>query len=327
LILDFGADAFGISTIVVRATDNSGKTVQDSFDVVVQAVNDAPRTASETYVVKQGATLTTTDATGNTTPNTADNGVLANDSDIDSPSFTARVVRPPANGTLTFNGNGTFTYRPRGLEGTTDSFTYEAVDNSGRASVETTVTFQIDSPIPSTHQNPILAADVNGDGFVSPIDALIIINFLNANGASTPISDLAPPPPFLDTDGSYFITPRDALMVINHLNTFGNGGGGEGEGEGPSADVDAAGLVWQLNACRSSDNQHVTLSEVVTDVPATEALIGPRFIPSSNQGGSMFDDVLDDLGSVIDDLSGPSDEGDEQDLTDLALSSLLKGAN
>ncbi len=326
LVLEFAPDSFGISTLVIRATDNTGKTVQDSFDVNVAAVNDAPRTRPETYVVKQGATITAGDATGNSTVTTADNGVLANDTDVDSPSFTARVVRPPANGTLTFNGNGTFTYRPRGLQGTTDTFTYEAVDDKNLASVETTVTFQIDAPIPSSHQNPILAEDVNGDGFVSPIDALLIINFLNANGASTPISDIGPPPPFFDTDGSYFITPRDALLVINYLNTNGNGGGGEGEGEGTeTGNINAAGLVWQINACRPSDNASVTLSEVVDYSTAKSAPIGPRLILAAQPGGSVFDNVLDELDSVIDDLSASGDEGSEQGLADIALLSLLGG--
>ena len=68
-------------------------------------------------------------------------------------------------------------------------------------------------------QNPENAYEVTLDGFVAPIDALNIINDLNANGAR----DLREPGVVLpdgplDVDGDYFIAPIDALMIINLLN-------------------------------------------------------------------------------------------------------------
>jgi len=44
------------------------------------------------------------------------------------------------------------------------------------------------------------------------------------------------PPPFYDVNGDHFVSPIDALLVINYLNARGNGEG-DGEGEGEAASV------------------------------------------------------------------------------------------
>ena len=68
--------------------------------------------------------------------------------------------------------------------------------------------------------------DVNADGFITPIDALIIINRLNVQGSGaldpTPNAPNTPQP-FYDVNGDGDITPIDALIVINRLNTSGSG--------------------------------------------------------------------------------------------------------
>ena len=65
--------------------------------------------------------------------------------------------------------------------------------------------------------NAARPTDVDNDGFVSPIDAVLIINLLNAGlGGPVPIGN---PPPFYDVDGDNFISPTDAVLVINELNS------------------------------------------------------------------------------------------------------------
>ena len=80
-----------------------------------------------------------------------------------------------------------------------------------------------------TWHNPNIATDVNADNRVSPIDALLVINYLNANGSGG--LPTGSPPPFLDVSGDNQISPVDALLVINYLNQFGSG-----EGEATSAE-------------------------------------------------------------------------------------------
>lgn len=65
------------------------------------------------------------------------------------------------------------------------------------------------------------------DGFITPGDALAVINYLNAKGAG-PVPASSPfGPPYCDTDGDGLVIPSDALKIINYLNT--NPGQSEGE--------------------------------------------------------------------------------------------------
>ena len=77
-------------------------------------------------------------------------------------------------------------------------------------------------------QNPLNALDVDASGeegivAVSPLDALLVINELNApqvsdaNGVLQPIGD-DPSPPYVDVDGNDSVSPLDALLIINELN-------------------------------------------------------------------------------------------------------------
>jgi hypothetical protein len=76
------------------------------------------------------------------------------------------------------------------------------------------------------HEEPL---DVNDDAYISPIDALLVINELNRNG-SYKLSVDRPRPltqPFYDVNPDGYISPIDALLVINRLNRDGDGGEGE----------------------------------------------------------------------------------------------------
>jgi large repetitive protein len=80
------------------------------------------------------------------------------------------------------------------------------------------------------------AFDVNNDGFVSPIDVLILVNSLNtggsgllAAGSSAGSGEGGSGKYFLDVNQDNYLSPLDALMVINELNSRQNGGSGEGE--------------------------------------------------------------------------------------------------
>src|SRR5436309_2964954 len=67
--------------------------------------------------------------------------------------------------------------------------------------------------------NPYIPLDVTADGAVVPVDAIQIINKLNADG-SGPLLGLGgePPPFYYDTSGDMFLAPTDAILVINALN-------------------------------------------------------------------------------------------------------------
>ncbi len=72
----------------------------------------------------------------------------------------------------------------------------------------------------SPWQNPVNPMDVNDDGSVSPLDALIDINALNQNlfpGGILPSPATAPP--YYDVNGDGLLTPLDVLIIINYLNS------------------------------------------------------------------------------------------------------------
>lgn len=87
---------------------------------------------------------------------------------------------------------------------------------------------------PPLWQNPAVAHDVNNDGHVSPIDALIVINLLNDVGPGSVADLFGGQPveaPYRDVSGDGFISPIDALQVINRLNAE------QAEGTPPHADT------------------------------------------------------------------------------------------
>ncbi|HUQ71761.1 MAG TPA: dockerin type I domain-containing protein, partial [Planctomycetaceae bacterium] len=108
-----------------------------------------------------------------------------------------------------------------------------------------------DPPVTSPQQagsftNSRDRADVDNDGFVSPIDALMIINRLNSGDTSLESTPFARAP-FVDVNGDGTLAPVDALLVINRLNAP---SGGDSSGEGEAADA----FFGNLGSRPSSDS-------------------------------------------------------------------------
>ncbi len=91
-------------------------------------------------------------------------------------------------------------------------------------------------------RNPGTPEDVNDDGIVTPVDALLVITYINSHlgGELTVPPPPAEPPPYYDVDGNGFVTALDVLLIIDVLNDQaagepssrpGAGGGSSGEGE------------------------------------------------------------------------------------------------
>ena len=95
---------------------------------------------------------------------------------------------------------------------------------------------------PTPHHNDKNPYDVDGDGVLTPLDPLIIINHINNNG-SGPIQEPGEGEgslPDLDVDGDGQVTPIDILILINKRNQQSDEelnyyfGKKLGEGEGPA---------------------------------------------------------------------------------------------
>lgn len=129
-------------------------------------------------------------------------------------------------------------------------------------------------PVPGNFDPPITSAqtagsftnsqfnlDVNNDGKISPIDALLVINRLNSGFTpltSTPFSRA----PFVDVNADGSCSPVDALMVINWLNlhpvangVLGSAGEAISAGEADNADS----VFTELGAGAGADDNTLAL--------------------------------------------------------------------
>jgi hypothetical protein len=151
----------------------------------------------------------------------------------------------------------------------------------------------------SKWQNPRQALDVNNDTFISPIDALLIINRLNdPNFERDFTKSNFVPPPFLDVNGDEMLSAIDALLVINHLNSSRNSGGA-GEGEADLSATTYAMMVTPQQMIATVGNQVV--QEIQSEL--NESLLN---VTTHSTGGSSASAAL----------AGWFDDGEDEEVFD-----------
>jgi hypothetical protein len=208
----FGADGFSY-----RVSDGKSTSAVANVTINVQQFippNALPVAVADSYQTKQNTPLTVGAAMG----------VLANDSDADGDTLSALLVSVPASGTLSLQGNGSFTYAPANNATGKVQFAYRASDGKATSAVATvTITIQAAPPAPITNETPVavndtystkpnrlltvaaslglLANDSDDDG--DPLTVVLVASptngalTLNANGSFT----YAPAKDFLGIDG------------------------------------------------------------------------------------------------------------------------------
>ncbi|MEW8067053.1 MAG: Ig-like domain-containing protein, partial [Candidatus Thiodiazotropha endolucinida] len=135
-------------SFIYRITDNDGETSDTTVAINVTPVSDTtPVANADSITVAEGGTATTLDGGFST--------VLNNDTGLGDTPVTVSLVTDVTNGSLTLNGDGTFSYTHDGSGIFTDSFIYRVTDNDGQTS-DTTVTINVVST-----NNPPEASDVN----------------------------------------------------------------------------------------------------------------------------------------------------------------------
>lgn len=144
----------GPDTVTFRVSDGLLTSGLATVSIAVQAVNDPPVAGAEAYAVQSGATLSTPAP-----------GVLANDTDIDSPTIVSELVSGPAHGILALSANGSFTYSPTPGYSGSDGFSYRASDGTA-ASAPVAVGITV-TPAPVDTTPPAVALTAPAAGTVS----------------------------------------------------------------------------------------------------------------------------------------------------------------
>lgn len=152
----------GVVTFQYQAFDGVLSSAAATVTVTINSVNDVPLAGNDTHGTNEDTVL-----------NVAAPGVLGNDSDAHggAPSegntpLTAVLVADVANGSLTLNSDGSFTYTPDPDFNGPDGFTYRAIDSLGGqsaiASVTINVAAQNDPPTVSVNAGLTVAEGASG---------------------------------------------------------------------------------------------------------------------------------------------------------------------
>lgn len=137
---------------------------------------------------------------------------------------TNGLVRFTAAQGIWIPGTYTISVTNTGVNGVTDLAGNPLAPNNAGGTTSFTITVAAKAPAP--WENPTNPLDVDGDGTVAPIDALILINAINSghliNGMSFPGGVLpipGSPPPYYDVNGDGLLTPADVNQIITYLNS------------------------------------------------------------------------------------------------------------
>ncbi len=180
-------------------------------------MNDAPRII--------GSIPLQTASAGKTWSYTLPSGLFADEDANDTlrlAAFSGAGFSLPS--WITFNASTlTFSASPTEAERGSHVLLVNATDKAGSTA---RLNFTLDV-IGNKWHNYSLRQDVDNSNFVSPIDSLHVLNYLNlGNPVDGPLREI-PNAYLYDVNNDKFVTPLDSLLVLNYLNL--RTGGGEGE--------------------------------------------------------------------------------------------------
>lgn len=172
-------------------------------------------------------------------------------------------------------------------------------------------TLQIDAANATSFTNAADIYDVNEDGKVNPLDALIVINDLSRNGYRRLTSNNAGHM-MLDVNGDGFVAPMDALLVINQLSRQ--------QGNRAPAGIVVTSDELDLSAATSRTNSLIGLpadEEITSENGVAENAAGLSFGSAGSNGVDLDrtsyrarqvrtpqSDMESILGEIADDICG-----------------------
>jgi Ca2+-binding RTX toxin-like protein len=201
----------GTISIKVTATDTSNASANNTFNLAVTPVNDAPVAGDDFFSANQNTPLTLLPG-----------DLLANDTDVDSSTLSITAVSNAVNGSVSLNGSGNVVFTPTaGFNNGNGSFNYTLSDGNGGTDVAV-VTVAVGTNLNGTNNNDNLNGTSGND----------IINGLNAQDT---ISGNAGNDNLIGDNGDDLLfggTGNDTLLGGNGQDTlFGDAGNDRLEGD------------------------------------------------------------------------------------------------
>ncbi|EOA9033252.1 tandem-95 repeat protein [Vibrio harveyi] len=179
--------------------DNDGGSVQVGLDITVNPVNDLPQAQDQQFTVEEDGTLLFTDA-----------DLLEGASDIDGDDLSIEnVLYTGADGVLTDNGDGTYSFAPNENFNGDVQFTFDVSDGTGStpAFIDVSVTPVNDPPVAGS-----TSYTVQEDGQIIISDEQLLANSSDVEGdvALANVSYSGNDGSFVDNgDGTYTFTPNE----------------------------------------------------------------------------------------------------------------------
>jgi VCBS repeat-containing protein len=275
-----GSDSFSVSV-----SDGNGGTTLVTIPISITPVNDAPVASSPPVT---------------TAEDTPVNGLITA-SDVEGDPLGYMLTGQPANGTVTVNADGSYTYTPNANFNGTDSFIVTVSDGNGGTALVTvpiTVTAVNDAPVASSppvttaEDTPVLgqiaASDPDGDPLIFTITAAPTHGAVTVNG-----------------DGSYTYTPDANFFGSDSFTvSVSDGNGGTllvaipitvtSENDAPVASAAPATTVEDTpvsGQIAASDAEGDTLTYAVTTAPSNGTVtVGANgsytYTPNANFNGN-----------------------------------------
>ncbi|MCV7047129.1 tandem-95 repeat protein, partial [Mycobacterium frederiksbergense] len=181
-----GADSFSYT-----ATDGTATSSIAIVSITINPVNDTPVTVDDSFSTDEDTQLT-----GN---------ALTNDSDVDGDTLTTALVDGPANGTLTLNTDGSFTYTPDTDFNGADSFTYTATDGTATSSIAT-----VSITVNEVNDAPVAVGDTVSTDEDTQLTGNVLTNDSDIDGDTLTATLVTGPTNgtlTLNPDGSFTYTP------------------------------------------------------------------------------------------------------------------------
>ncbi len=221
---------FEIVDGVLRLTPNTVLDFETEPSIVVTLAGSDP---TGSFAIDKSITITVTDQDDPPSDLIVNNSGTINQNERGATVGLVQVIDMDQGETYSFAvSDNRFEVR-RGVLSLKPGMSLDSVD-SGYIDLTVTATsdrtgFQLQKtsrlkvlPDPTPYHNDNDPYDVDGDGKLTPLDPLLIINHINKRG----IGPLPPPgeaegkQPDLDVDGDGSVTPLDILILINRLNRF-----------------------------------------------------------------------------------------------------------